>query len=576
MVNSLSLGASTALVALIIAATAFAALPDDLPPAEKAIANTVDPWGLAFSDQLNRFQGRFADAPDAEFCVGVTHDLVKIWPNKYWFRGPSFLSAVQPSPLQSTTLWTAAGTTQALQIAVLPRLGAPGHRYQVSARVKDPSGQATAMVFREVFVKTAEPAYPRYNTERWPDPLVPEQAVELPEGLEAGVFWIDVTLPAQMPTGRMACQISVTNGSQSCRVEVPIRVVGGLNLQPKAYPFVGWFRPKWGGGTLTDEQYRGMCELVLAHHLMPIDALKGYWDPANPARLDDFQKFLVDRGQTIFDLGSVEAKGFQALYDHVKQAGWLDQACVYSSADEPDDVTFREKNIPFCRMVREQFPGLKVYLASEWHQNMDQGCDIWMTDISSEQYIPEQHKSLKHPQLWHYYCHLPVRWQMRAPLVFAPNMQVDNEALEHRLALWMSCYYGARGVFIWAGFSAGDLPADFWTTLALSDKPSSFPYAGVHNGNNFRVYPPREEGGPVLPSLRLKVTRAALEDLALLKTTEDLLAEEKITGVAAERLQGLLNPVPGLFVDTHYFTRDPQRLLDRREALLRTLAEAMR
>lgn len=555
-----------------LAAVALAAVPADLPDAEKSVANTVDPWGLAFSDQLARFQARFAQAPGARFCVGVTHDLVKIWPNKYWFRGPSFAAAPESEPVAAETHWAPAGSTQAFQIAVLPRTGASPATYRVSAELHDPSDLARVEIFREVFVTTPEPAYPRFNTDRWPDPLVPEQSVQLGEGLEAGVFWIDVHLPAQMPSGQVVCRVTVSDGAQRCIVDVPIRVVGGLDLRPKAYPFIGWFGRKWGGGTLTDEQFRDMCALVLDHHMMPVDALRGLWDAKDPTRFDRMHDFLAARGQTLFDIGRADQEGFDALYNHVKQAGWLDQAIVYSNADEPDDETFVTKNIPYCQMVRQRYPGLRVYLASEWHDNMDQGCDIWLTDISSHRYDPEAHRAITRPELWHYYCHLPVRWQMRAPLVWAPNMQIDNPALEHRIALWMSRYYGARGVFVWAGFKAGNLPADFWQTLRLPDRPSGFPYAGIHNGNNFRVYPPRTPDGPVLPSLRLKVTRAALEDLAILAAAEKALDEGRISGRQAEELRRLLNPVPDLFVNTHYFNRDPAALLARRTRILRLLA----
>ncbi len=72
----------TAALLVMTLLTVEAAVPEDLPDAEKSIANTVDPWGLPFSDQLTRFRGRFEEAPAANFCVGITHDLVKIWPNK--------------------------------------------------------------------------------------------------------------------------------------------------------------------------------------------------------------------------------------------------------------------------------------------------------------------------------------------------------------------------------------------------------------------------------------------------------------------------------------------------------------
>ncbi len=557
---------------------AEAKVPADLPEAEKEIANTVDPWGLPFADQLARFRARFAAAPNAQFCVGITHDLVKIWPNKYWFRGDSFPANRSGRIDRADTIWAAAGTTAAFQVAILPSIGAPRAGYSVAADLADDSGMARANVMREVFVKTAEPAYPRYNVERWPDPLIPVGSAPtlLKEGVECAVFWVDVHLPADMPAGTVLCQVKVSDldSGQECRINVPVRVVADLELAPNDYPFIGWFRTEHAGGELSYEQYRDMCGMVLDHHMTPIDALGYFWDPDDTSKFDELHEYLADRGMKLFDIGRFKADRMDALYEHIKQRGWLDQAVIYSNADEPDDETFVNKNIPFCQMIHEKYPGLRVYLASEWHENMAQGCDIWMTDVSSIRYDPERHRNIDQPKLWHYYCHLPVRWQMRDPLVMAPNMEIDNPALEHRLALIMSYYYGAEGVFTWTGFSGGP-PKDFWETLQLSDEPSQYPYAGVHNGNNFRIYPPREEGGPMLPSLRLKVTRAALEDIALLRAVQEMIDAGRITGPAAERLSELINPVPGLFIDFHYFDRTPQALLDWHEQILRALAEVV-
>jgi hypothetical protein len=148
-------------------------------------------------------------------------------------------------------------------------------------------------------------------------------------------------------------------------------------------------------------------------------------------------------------------------------------------------------------------------------------------------------------------------------------MQIDNPALEHRLALWMSHYYGAKLVFIWAGnsYTFGD---DFWQTLALDSKPSGFPYAGVHNGNGWIVYP-SPDGQGTLPSLRLKIIRDGLEDIALMEAVRAKLAAGAIKGEKATELEKLLDPRPEVFVHPHYFDQLPETLLSRREALLRAL-----
>jgi len=253
----------------------------------------------------------------------------------------------------------------------------------------------------------------------------------------------------------------------------------------------------------------------------------------------------------------------------VKAQGWLDQCLIYSNVDEPSAEDFQAQNVPFLQEVHRKYPGLRVYLASDGHPQMAQGCDIWMTDLSASGYEATVQRLQKAPELWHYYCHLPIHWQMRAPLVHAPNMQIDNEALEHRLALWMSAHLGARGVFIWAG-NAWDLAADFWENPVLASTPATFPYAGIHNGNGYLVYPPRVPGGAVLPSLRLKILRDGLEDLALFRAVEERLPQ--LDEAARAEWKQWLDPTPGVFVHPHYFDRRPEALRGHREAVLQRLA----
>jgi hypothetical protein len=197
---------------------------------------------------------------------------------------------------------------------------------------------------------------------------------------------------------------------------------------------------------------------------------------------------------------------------------------------------------------------------------MDKGCDIWLTDLSTVGYDPRVlTPPARPPELWHYYCHLPINVQFRAPLTLAPNMEIDNPALEHRLALWMSWRLGAKGVVIWSGNSEwSSLGSNFWERLDLSGdayrNAYTFPYAGVHHGNGLLVYPPRTPGGDALPSLRLKVLRDAMEDLAILEAASRRLGRKG---------KALCDPVPDVFQHPQYFDRLPETLLEKRAAILR-------
>jgi hypothetical protein len=156
-------------------------------------------------------------------------------------------------------------------------------------------------------------------------------------------------------------------------------------------------------------------------------------------------------------------------------------------------------------------------------------------------------------------------------------MQIDNAALEHRLALWMSYHFGAKGIFIWAGNREWDKMATIWRDGEIkAARAPKFPYGGTHNGNGNLVYPPREKDGPVIPSLRLKVLRNGIQDVALLRACKALLQDggsARMSTKARQALQELIDPVPGVFQHPHYYDRLPETLLERREAILRALAE---
>jgi hypothetical protein len=520
----------------------------NLPPAEQQLATVVDPWGLAFSDQLARFQAHFADDPNAPFAMGVTHNLVKIWPNKYWFRGDTVLAGKNKVV---TPIWSATGATASLQIAVLPRMGAAAGHYEIQVSAPIPVN-----IYREEFVKTTPVHYGNIRSEYWPDPLIPETFCNA-AGVNLGVFLVEIPIPANERRKTITCSIAITDAAgHKAEITVPIRVVA-LKRPAEAYPLVAWLNER----DLSPKQVSDMYRMALAHHLQPL--MPGYlqtaWDPQHPEHFDAIVAEHMALGQRVFQI----PEPTQELYQHIKVKGWLPYFMIYSNADEATAEVFVKDNIPYAKKMRAQFPGLKIFLACEQHPHMEDGCDRWLTDLSSSQYDPTKYVAPKGLELWHYYCHLPIGWQMRAPLVQAPNMQIDNPALEQRLACWMSWYYGAKGIFIYAG-NAEWPPADFWQTLTLSSTPSPYPYGGCHNGNGFLVYPPREAGGPVLPSLRLKILRDAIDDLAILQACKEKYGRQWQKKMALS---------PDVFIHPHYWDQLPETLLKKREALLQMLAE---
>jgi hypothetical protein len=287
--------------------------------------------------------------------------------------------------------------------------------------------------------------------------------------------------------------------------------------------------------------------------------------------LDQNIQHCLDRGMQIFQARRFKKDAeMKAYYDHIKAKGWLDKCFLYGAHDEPTTEVFNAEVVPDTAKIREQYPGLRVLLATEWHPNLDKGVDIFMTDVSTgfELYgTPDRPRGSE--ELWWYFCHLPIHIDFTQPLVEAPNMEIDNDAIEHRIAYWMMWRYDVRGCFIWNGNSwPGKLnanwPAEDW--VVQEDKPSPYPYAGIHNGNGYLLYP-----GPN-PSIRLKVLRDGAEDYGYLLALKA--AKDRLSGKDKEEAEQLLKITPDLFVNTHYFTRDPNALLDYRARVAKLIEAA--
>lgn len=535
---------------------------DTLPDAEKAIADTVDPWGLAFSDQLIRFKSHFGTNSEADFAVGYAHNLVKLWPNKYWFRGEGVFTARNEQV--SRPLWGVTGSHVSFQIAILPKLGAADAEYKV--RVESP---IPSQVYREEFVNVGPAAYPRLESEYWPDPLLESSTCRL-SGTAAGVFWIELEVPGDFKESSVTCQVQVTGqNARSAGFSIPIRIVK-LDLHPKEFPLVAWFKKD---PLYDDRSYGEMISMCLRHHLQPLnecgtDHLKKLWDKQGPEAFRKFIQSCMQQGQNIFQINPDPA-----LYKFLKEQNWLSKFLVFGG-DEPSEETFRKAIIPSAKDIHSKFPGLRLILFSSHHPDMEKGCDIWVTDLSTAGYDPRTYSLPSAPELWHYYCHLPIRAQFRAPLVLAPNMQIDNAALEHRLALWMSWHFKARGVLIWAGNCElpaednSELPAEeFWKgeKLVLQQKKYKYPYGGMHHGNGFLVYPPKEKGGNALPSLRLKILRDGMEDIAIF---------EAVKRKYGKRGAVWITLIPDVFQHPHYYDQLPETLLNKRTEILQKVRQA--
>jgi hypothetical protein len=159
---------------------------------------------------------------------------------------------------------------------------------------------------------------------------------------------------------------------------------------------------------------------------------------------------------------------------------------------------------------------------------------------------------------WWYFCGIPIRAGMERPLADSPKMLIDRDSVEHRVVYWMAFYYGIRGMFTFAGnyWPPGNekWPAEPFRPVSKMH----YPYAGLHNGDGYIVYP-----GP-RPSIRLKNIRDGAEDYWYLAKVAELAGVGKWAAQAKALLDGIR---PAVFVDAHYFSRQPEAMLDYRRRL---------
>jgi len=564
-----------AFVLLLLAAATVSAADKkqpEFPPAEEAIKNDVGPWGMPFSDLKTKFDNGFAAfekkrGADLNYVLGVETALRKTFRNKYWFKGRM---------TDEAKLSACRNESEACQIAVIPAMGKELNNIEVEwTGLKGPVEipKANVKIYRVGFVKTVPAQYPTKHRGYWPDPLMPFEPFSL-GGLDLGLLWYEVKVPKDARPGDYQGKVTVRPQGEPpldltvklhvWDFELPDRVPFRMTVWPQPREPKDWKK------IMPPEKFLEYCAMFLEHHIDPCSVGSLYVDVNDFSVLDRNIRFCLDRGLQIFRAKRFKKdEDMKAYYDHIKEKGWLDKCFIYGAQDEPSLEQFNEKVIPDTARIREKYPGLRVLLATMWHPNLDKGVDIFMTDVSTGfDLYAKGDRPRGREELWWYFCHLPIRIDFNRPLVEAPNMEIDNDAIEHRIAYWMLWKYDVRGCFIWNGTSwprnlNADWPKEEWQ---LPTEPYRYPYAGIHNGNGYLVYP-----GPI-PSVRIKVLRDGAEDYGYLLKLKEV--RDRLEGDDRKEADRLLSVTPDLLVDTHYFNRNPDALLAYRARVAELIEKA--
>lgn len=538
--------------------------PQDLlkkmpPEVANEYKDTVDQWGLVFADQLARYNRLYMEkGKDLPYLIGWETALRKILPVKYWFKG---------KVEEQVEIKSARKEWEAFQIAVLPRIGEElkGVSITVSA-LKGPNGaqidRKFIHVYRMGYVKTPAAGYPVIHVGWWPDALLPQDKVDAPCP-DLAAFWIDVYVDAKLPAGDYTGEAAISAEGKPTR-KIPVHLkVWDFELPERTLPQVVFTKDQHPDGkAMEKEDYRKLCEMFLEHNTDPSE-LEPFLKGDKSEKVKEL-KYFIDRGLRAFPIPANEE-----MYQIVKENNWLDLAYYYVT-DEPDREQFEKDVVPKKKEYEEKYPGLRTATASQGWPKMSRGVDMWITDLSTHYSIETAEEIAAGAERWFYFCHVPIHVDFHAPLGWAPNIQVDNPAVEARTIFYIAYVHKAKGIMYWAGnreWMAANFPDRPLKKWELPANLGGFPYGGLHNGNGYLVYP-----GPYA-SIRLKLLRDGAEDYAYLK-----LLEAKLTGVkdakTAAGIRELLDPRPEIFVDTHYFSRDPQDIIAYRERMGEMLERA--
>ena len=381
----------------------------------------------------------------------------------------------------------------------------------------------------------------------------------------------------------------------------------------------------------TEEDKRAVLEMyfkafgdyrISPYHPTPMDPIKVEWRPdANPPSCDiDFSAFdkeikrVFDKyrftnfrldvrglGGGTFDARyEGEIEGFksgtpeydammtdygQKLQEHLREIGMLEAAYTYNF-DEPEEKDYEfvagefaklKKYMPdVARMLTEEpSPGFEKTL-----KQFNASIDVWcpLSQYYSEEATQNQRREGN--RFWWYVCTGP-----KAPYC---TEFTDHPAQELRIWHWQAFERDIVGSLIWE--------STYWTSNTAFGDAYQNPYEdpmcyqtgyGLSpgtkrpwgNGDGRFIYPPlsaavpgMNDGKPVFDapnaSIRWEMLRAGIQDCETLRILKNLLAEkgDKLAPEKRAELEKLFD-FEAISKDLTHFSRDPQVLLKRRQAV---------
>jgi len=403
--------------------------------------HAVDHWRLGFFDQAQRFEKAEksfkellrAKAPK-NFMTGIQTALVKVPLNKYWFKG-KYTNKVKLS--------AAKNEYESFQVAAIPFMGKelkkvelmPGSLKEVNGKALIPTG--AVKIYRVGRIKTLSPYYPNAMSENlWPDPLeanIPQNALKT----DLALFWVQIKVPKNAKPGNYVGKLQLSGDGEKIPIEINLHVYNFTLPDRIPFPVAVWTRNTKKNDL---DNYRKIFAEFLKHGIDPLNVGKTCKAGSSDFKeFDRTMKFCLKRNQQVFEINKShrDINAIKPLYDHLKEKGWLNKAIVYTNKDEPSLEQFKISNIPYYQKMKKLYPELRVFAATEYHANLDKGCDIWLNDLSTAKGMEFAARHKGKAVLWNYYCGIPIKVDYCSSRENQPLMLIERESVEQRLPFYL-------------------------------------------------------------------------------------------------------------------------------------------
>lgn len=536
--------------------------------------------------QVRRARFACADTDGAGYALGTETALRKVMRDRMFegsFTDPLRISACR-NEFESAQLVVCSSERELKGVKVsVSDLAGPGGAVIPADRVQiNPVG----------FVHTRKPKYEIDYIGWYPDPLLENDAFDVPAGGVKPV-WVTISVPPDAAPGNYTGTVTAAPSNAPAKsAAVEVRVWNfELPVTPTFRTAFALFPHEigawWGKGDTAGTRAR--YKFLLDHRISPTNI---YTSSPVPEMKDI--PFCVENGMNSMCLVYTHNKDeknraqlaalLRPYEKFLKDNGWWDIAYLYGF-DEIREENYNELRDMYG-WVKKEFPDLPRMCTVVPNPELRGYVDIWVPLTANWREARDNEYVNRGDQVWWYVCCTPGH-----PYA---NFFIDYPAIDPRIIFWQCWKYDIPGflyyaINLWESNRSVSvtkenqpLEDEQWRDAVKSGKRwpevewNTFAFAG-YNGDGLLVYP--GPAGRFLSSIRLEAIRDGIEDYEYFHILKSLVAEAEsgrpMDSKLVARAKELIRVREDVVRSLTEYTLDPELLLKAR-AEVAEIIEKMR